>query len=100
MAKLWVYAEVSSDGVDKTALEVLTKARELDPDVEAVALGPGATEAAKTLGEHGAKTVYASDDAVYGEFIAQPAAHALHQLVQEHQPDLLIGGFDYDTRDV
>src|SRR5919108_417149 len=57
MAKLWVYAEVGSDGVDKTALEILTKARELDADVEAVVLGPGATEAAKALGEHGAQIV-------------------------------------------
>ena len=100
MAKIWVYAEIGSEGPDKTALEILTKARTLEGDLEAVALGPGATEAAKVLGEHGAKTVYASDDPVYGEFIAQPSAHALHQLVQEHQPNLLLGGFDYDTRDV
>jgi electron transfer flavoprotein alpha subunit len=100
MAKIWVYAEIGAEGPDKTALEILTKARTLEGDLEAVALGPGATDAAKVLGEHGAKAVYASDDPVYGEFIAQPAAHALHQLVQEHQPNLLLGGFDYDTRDV
>ena len=100
MAKLWVYAEVASDGVDKTALEVLTKARELDPEVEAVVLGPGATEAAKTLGEHGAKTVYASDDAVFGDFIAQPAAEALAQLIEEHKPSAVLFGFSYDSRDV
>jgi len=100
MAKLWVYAEVGSDGVDKTALEVLTKARELDPDVEAVVLGPGATEAAKALGEHGAKTVYASDDAVFGDFIAQPAAEALASLINEHKPGAVLFGFSYDSRDV
>jgi electron transfer flavoprotein alpha subunit len=100
MAKLWVYAEVGSDGVDKTALEVLTKARELDPEVEAVVLGPGATDAAKVLGEHGAKTVYASDDAVFTDHIAQPAAEALAKLIGEHKPSAVLFGFSYDSRDV
>ena len=100
MGKLWVYAEVSSDGVDKTALEVLTKARSIDADVEAVVLGPGATEAAKILGEHGAKTVYASDDAVYTDFVGGPAAHALAELIGQHQPSAVLFGFSYDSRDV
>ena len=100
MGKLWVYAEVSSDGVDKTALEVLTKARELDPEVEAVVLGPGATEGAKIIGEHGAKTVYASDDAVFTDHIAQPAAEALAKLIEEHKPSAVLFGFSYDSRDV
>ena len=100
MPKIWVYAEISSDGVDKTALEILTKARSLGGDVEVVALGPGSTEAAKTLGEHGATTVYASDDAVFTDHVAQPATEALAQLVQEHQPDVVLFGFSYDSRDI
>jgi electron transfer flavoprotein alpha subunit len=100
MGKLWVYAETSSEGVDKTALEVLTKARTIDPDVEAVVFGPGATEAAKILGEHGAKTVYVNEDAALTEFVAQPAAHALTELIQQHQPSAVLFGFSYDSRDV
>lgn len=101
MAKIWVYAEVEPDGKPSpTALEMLTKARELDPEVAAVALGPGASKAAQTLGEYGAKTVYASDDDVYHEFIATPAAHTLSELVKQHQPELLLFAFDYDSRDV
>ena len=101
MAKIWVYVEVSADGQpDKTALEVLTKARTLGGELEAVALGPGATEAAKTIGEHGATTVYASDDAVYADYIAQPAAEALAKLVEEHKPAAVLFGFSYDSRDV
>ena len=45
MAKVWVFAEVGPDGPAPAALELLAKARELG-DVEAVALGPGATAAA------------------------------------------------------
>jgi len=97
--KIWVFAEVGPDGPASAALELLTKARELG-DAEAVSLGPGATAAATALGEHGARTVYTSDDAVYDEFLAQPAAHALHALMQEHAPDLILFATTYASRDV
>ena len=100
MPKVWVYAEVSPDGKpDTAALELLTKARELG-DVEAVALGPGATQAAPALGEYGAAAVYASDDDVYADFLAQPAAQALYELCQQHQPDLILFATNYDSRDI
>ena len=100
MAKVWVYAEVRPGVVDPSALELLTKARQLGDTVEAVALGPGATEAAEKLGEYGASTLYASDDDVYTDTVGQPAAHALHRLVQEHGPNLILFSQSYDARDV
>ncbi len=99
VATVWVFAEVGPQGPAPAALELLTKARELG-DVSAVALGPGATAAAGALGEHGARTVYASDDAVYDEFLAQPVAHALHALVETHAPDLILFATTYASRDV
>ncbi len=98
--RTWVYAEVSPEGVDPTALELLSKARDLGGDLEAVALGPGATDAAGPLGEHGAGRVYASDDAVFEEYVAEPAAAALHHLVEQHEPDLVLFATNYDSRDV
>jgi len=100
VAKVWVFAEVTPDGPAPAALELLAKARELGDQVAAVALGPGATAAAAALGEHGAQTVYASDDAVYEEFLAQPATYALHTLIQEHAPDLILFATTYASRDV
>lgn len=100
MAKVWVFAEVTSDGPAPAALELLAKARELGDQVAAVALGPGATGSAAALGEHGAQTVYASDDAVYEEGLAQPATYALHTLIQEHAPDLILFATTYASRDV
>ena len=99
MAKIWVFAEVGPDGPAPAALELLAKARELG-DAEAVALGPGATAAVDTLGDHGARTVFASDDPVYDEFLAQPAAHAMHALVRQHAPDLILFATTYASRDV
>ena len=100
MAKVWVYGDPhpASTGY-KTTLELLTKARDLG-ELSAVVLGPGATDAAKTFGEYGAATVYASDDGVFADHIATAAAHALHALVTEHQPNLILFPLTYDARDV
>ena len=100
MAKVWVFAEVTAEGdVDPSALEILTKARSVG-DAEAVALGPGATAAAPKLGEFGATKVYASDDEVFSDYVAQPAAHALHELIQQNSPDLVMFATNYDSRDI
>jgi electron transfer flavoprotein alpha subunit len=100
MAGVWVYAEVSDGELDPSALELVTKARALGDDVAAVALGPGSTSAAERLGEYGAQTVYVSDDAVYADYVAQPAAHAVRLLVEEHAPELLLFATNYGSRDV
>ncbi|HYZ92271.1 MAG TPA: electron transfer flavoprotein subunit alpha/FixB family protein [Actinomycetota bacterium] len=100
MATIWVFAECDADGkVATSALENLAKARELG-DAEAVVLGPGAAQAATTLGEHGAKKVYLSEDQVFADYVAQPAAYALWKLAEQHKPDLLVFGMDYDSRDI
>ena len=100
MTIVWVYAEVTPDGPSGSALELLTKARSIGDEIAAIALGPGATASADALGAHGAATVFASDDPVYAETLGQPAAHAVHELVREHAPDLLLFSTSYDARDV
>jgi hypothetical protein len=48
VSTVWVYADLDANQqVAQAALEILTKARDLADTVEAVALGAGATEAAK-----------------------------------------------------
>jgi electron transfer flavoprotein alpha subunit len=100
VATVWVYADVAPAGPSSTALELLTKARSLADTVEAVALGPGATDAAAALGEHGAQVVYASDDPVFAESLGQPQAHVLAGLVAERSPDLVLFATSYASRDV
>jgi len=97
---VWVYAEVTREAPRSSALELLTKARSLGEVVAAVALGPGASDAAGTLGEHGASTVYASDDEAYADGLGRPQAHALEALVHEHGPDLVLFSTSHDARDV
>ena len=100
MATVWVYAELTSDGkVHPAAFELLTKARQLG-DAAAVLLGPGASAAAPSLGEYGAKTVYISDDAAFHDHLAQPIVHALIDLIAEHDPQLILFPMTYAARDV
>ncbi len=99
MTKVWVVAEVEPDGPLPAALELLTIARSVGQDVAAVSLGPGATAAAAALGDHGAATVFASDDAAYADGMGRPQAHALESLVREHRPDLVLFSSSYDARD-
>lgn len=100
MATIWVYGDPTpgSQG-HKTTLEILTRARELG-DVAVVCLGPGSTDAAAAFGEHGAATVYASDDQVYADHLSGPHAHTLHALIQEHAPDMILFPMSYQGRDV
>ncbi len=99
MPKIWVYAEQYDGKLDPTALEILTKVRTLG-DAEAVVFGAGASQVAGELGKHGAKTVYVSEDPAFDDFIAQPAAHALGELAQQHSPELICFGMTYDARDI
>jgi electron transfer flavoprotein alpha subunit len=98
--KVWVWADVTPDGPAPNALELLTIARELGDEVAAIALGPGAKASADALGQHGAQTVFASDDEIFTNHLAQPPLRALAGLVEEHSPDLILFPASYDARDV
>jgi len=100
MATVWIWADVAPDGVASSALELLTKARALGDDVGAVALGLGADEATGTLGEHGARRVYASDDERLIEPTSRVAAHTLAALIASHAPDVMLFPSSYRGRDV
>jgi electron transfer flavoprotein alpha subunit len=99
MAMIWVYAEQGEGRPTGTTLELLTRARELG-DVEAVALGPGAREAAASLGRHGAKRVLVNEDAAFAEYLAEPATDCLAALVPAESPDLVLFGVSADSREV
>jgi electron transfer flavoprotein alpha subunit len=98
--KIWVYAELSQGAVAPISLELLAKAVQLDGQVEAVALGPGANAAAADLGRHGAAKVHAADDQVFAEYLAEPATDTMEALVKEGSPELILFGFTSDSREV
>jgi electron transfer flavoprotein alpha subunit len=100
VSKVWVFAEVGPQGPTAATLELLTKARALGDPVEAVALGPGATDAAAALAGFGATTVFAGDDQAFADTMGRSAAHCLAALVAEHHPVMILFSTSYDARDV
>ncbi|HEU4354405.1 MAG TPA: hypothetical protein VFT27_02335, partial [Actinomycetota bacterium] len=100
MTTIWVYAEVAAEGPSGSALELLSKARTLADQVAAIALGPGATASVGALGEHGATTVYASDEPVYAEVVGRAAAHALGELTRRYAPNMIWFSTSHEGRDV
>ena len=96
---IWVFAE-TVDGVPRpVVLELLYGAKSLG-EVEAVALGPGASRAAPVLAAHGASRVYVHEDPAFRDILASPAVELLAGLIEKHQPELLLFGTTYDGRDV
>ncbi len=97
--KIWVFAETTPDGsVATITLELLAKARELAPTVEAVVAGDGDAVAAQ-LGEHGATKVLATGD-LGGALPGPSVGAALAARVADDAPDLVMLGQTYDGRDV
>ena len=76
MAEVLIYVDHVDGAVRKPTLELLTLARRLGEPV-AVHLGPGAEEAAKVLGEHGATRVLAADAPEFADHLVVPKVAAL-----------------------
>jgi electron transfer flavoprotein alpha subunit len=99
VAKVWVYAELDGAAPRAIALELLSLGRDLG-DLEAVALGPGAREAAAKLGAHGAGRVHVNEDPAFEEYLAEPATDCLAALARSERPDVILFGFTSDSREV
>src|SRR5437867_6674794 len=99
MAKVCVYAELSDGKLNSAVPEIMARARELG-DVSVVALGTGAKEAAATLGKHGAKVAYVTEDKAFDDYLAEPATDVMHALQQQDAYDLILFSFTSDSRDV
>src|SRR5690606_29447818 len=98
--RIWVYAEANEGKVSPLTLELLAKARELAPTVEAVYGGGDADAIAGTLGAHGASKVLATGD-LGGSLPGVPVASAIAKAVSDgNGPDLIMLGTSYDGRDV
>jgi electron transfer flavoprotein alpha subunit len=96
--KVWVFAEAVDDKVTTATLELLTKAREIGSEVEAIYSGAGDTSAiAATVGSYGATKLHAIDpgDGLPG----QVAAAGIAQLAGSESPDVILFAQTYDGRD-
>jgi electron transfer flavoprotein alpha subunit len=89
MAEILVLAEHTGEDVKKVTLELITLARRFgEPAV--VWTGPGADAAQARLAEYGAAKIYVADDAAFDDYVVNPAAGLLAQLVTEKSPALVL----------
>src|SRR6185295_7827523 len=85
MAEVLVLVEHTDGQVKKATLELLRLARRLG-DPAAVFVGDGFEAAQPVLAEHGAATVYVTEDAAISRFLMAPTAELLAQLVESSSP--------------
>lgn len=100
ISTVWVLAEANESGAPTTTtLELLTKARELGSDVQAVAWGEAAPSMAEALGSHGAARLLHVADV--GEGLPGPAvAAAMAERIAGGGPDVILMPQSYDGRDI
>ncbi|MGO8947498.1 MAG: electron transfer flavoprotein subunit alpha/FixB family protein [Ktedonobacterales bacterium] len=101
---VWALAEINNGKLAGISLQLASKAVELagafGGSAAAVAMGTGTPAAATELGSCGVTKVYASESAVYDEYLVQPQAETLAALIGQHQPKLLLFGCTNYGRDV
>ena len=96
---IWVYGELADGAPTMGTLELLTKARSLNPANLFVVVAGDASGAAVELGAYGANKVYAVD---LGGALPGPAISAVMKKALDHGdvPDLILLPMTYGARDV
>lgn len=100
MDRILVVAELGEGGPSPVTLELLTAARSLATNVEAVAWGPQVASAATLLGAYGATTVHDAGD-LGSALPGVPVAGAIAGLVgSSAPPGAILLPTSYDGRDI
>jgi electron transfer flavoprotein alpha subunit len=89
MTEILVLAEHVDADVKKVTLELITTARRFG-EASVVWTGPGAEEGQARLAEYGATRVYVAADSAIDDYVTNPAAELLAQLVKEKSPALVL----------
>ncbi len=89
MTEILVLAEHVDADVKKVTLELITTARRFG-EASVVWTGSGAEEGQARLAEYGATRVYVAADPAFDDYVTNPAAELLAQLVKEKSPALVL----------
>ncbi|MEX0706257.1 MAG: electron transfer flavoprotein subunit alpha/FixB family protein [Nitriliruptoraceae bacterium] len=104
MSELLVLIDHTDGMPRKVSLQTLTAARrlagDLSAEVAAVWLGPGAAEAAATLGAHGATRLYAWDSPDAHGYVTVPQVDALQAAVEASGADVVLFASTNHVKDV
>lgn len=101
---IFVIAEQRDRKLMPVSLELLGKARELadrlKQPVIAVLLGNKIDGEARRLADHGADEVIVVEDALLDEYLTEPYAFAVAQLIRERSPEIVLFGATSIGRDL
>jgi electron transfer flavoprotein alpha subunit len=104
MSEMLVLIDHSDSTPRKVSLQMLTKARELaaitGDTVAAIWFGPGAADAAATLGAHGAGKLYHWDSPDAYGYVTLPQVEALEWLLDTSEADTLLFASSNHVKDV
>ncbi|MFB6092714.1 MAG: electron transfer flavoprotein subunit alpha/FixB family protein [Haloquadratum sp.] len=88
------FVEHEDGEVDDVSLETLTLARDVadgaDEPLEAIAVGPGGSSAAETVGAYGVSTLYVVDDDDLADYAPEGYARALIQRAAESDTEAVV----------
>ena len=101
---IYVFAEQRDGNIEKVALELIGKGRELadtlNQNVIAVLLGNEIKEKAESLIKAGADGVIVVEDAMLAEYTTEPYAKAVAAVIREKDPEIFLFGATAIGRDL
>lgn len=101
---VYVLAEQRDGVIQKVGIELIGKAAELAADlgqqVVAVLLGSGIKDKADILIKHGANKVVVVDDPMLAEYVTEPYAKALYEVIKKSDPEIVLFGASSIGRDL
>lgn len=101
---VFVFIEQRDNNLEKVGIELLGKARELadslGQDVVALLLGEKIKDKAEVLIRHGADKVIVVEDPMLKEYVTEPYAKAISEIVKKYDPEILIYGASSIGRDL
>ncbi|MBD3367684.1 MAG: 4Fe-4S dicluster domain-containing protein, partial [Candidatus Eisenbacteria bacterium] len=93
---VWVVAESRHGSIHDVTFELLGRGRELadtlDVDLEAVLVGSGVTEVAQELVAGGADVVRVVDHEALADYVDEPYAAVVAELITRHKPEIVLTG--------
>lgn len=101
---VFVFAEQRDGELQKVAIELIGKARELadalSQEVVAVLPGYGITEKAQSLIAYGADRVIVADNPMLKEYSTKPYTEVMEKVIREYAPEIVLFGASSIGRDL
>ncbi len=96
-SQVWVWAEYYQEELARASLGLLGKARELcqqlgGGEVASILVGTDSKQLVTELIDHGSDKVYLANNPSLSPFETELCAHLMTQLIQNHQPEIVLWG--------